>query len=229
MLVPIDDIKKRAVQGASPTLEQFIKPYFENEWHDGLIFPMLLFSSNYSVNGDWAKSRVRRLDFDVQFSGDESDEMLINNLLSKSNSVFGVFASAYISRLAVGTDYRKDELHDAREIMRELYVKADRQPPPYFPDVPPEEEYDVDAIYCYRQIRRHKLVSEKRKNGVIHLEFSGRPALHDFRGKLPQTIKSQYSDTHLVIQNPEVFDSFLAKGNTGNHRGSLLSRIWRKT
>ncbi len=227
MPVPIDDVKKRAVQGASPTLEQFIKPYFENEWHDALNFPMLVLSSNYSVNGDWAKSRVRRLDFDVQFSGEESDEMLINDLLSRRNSVFGVFATDYVSRLAVGSGYRKDELFDAREIMRGVYEKAGKDTPSYFPDIPPEERFDVDAIYCFRQIRRHKLVSEKRKNGVIHLSFTGRPALHEFRGKLPQTIKSQYADTELVIENPEVFDKFLSKGDTGSRRGSFLTKIFR--
>lgn len=227
MPVPIDDVKKRAVQGGSPTLEQFIKPYFENEWHDALNFPMLVLSSNYSVNGDWAKSRVRRLDFDVQFSGEESDEMLINDLLSRENSVFGVFADDYITHLAVDSNYRKDELYDARKIMKEIYTKAGRKVPSYFPDVPPEETFDVDAIYCFRQIRRHKLVKEKRKNGVIHLSFTGRPALHDFRGRLPQTIKSQYSDTELVIENPEVFDKFLSKGNISQRRKGMIARILR--
>ena len=231
MPVSIDDVKKRAVQGASPTLEQFIKPYFENEWHDALNFAKLLFSSNYSVTGDWAKSRIRRLNFDVQFSGDETDEILINDLLSKANPVFGEFSSDYISRLAVGTVYKKDELSDAREIMEELYAKAGRKLPSYFPLTPPEEKYDVDAIFWYNQLRRHKLITESRKNGVIHLEFLTPNALHDCKGRLPQTIKTQFSGSSLVIQNPAVFDKFLEKGKTRKNKplvSGLLSWMRRE-
>ena len=94
MPVMVDDIKKRAVQGKTPALEPFIKSYFEGEWNDKLTYPLLLGSSNYSIEGDWAKSRVRRLNFDVQFSGDESDEILISNLISTKNVAFSAFSSS---------------------------------------------------------------------------------------------------------------------------------------
>ncbi len=227
MPVMVDDIKKRAVQGSTPTLEPFIKSYFEGEWNDRLIYPMILGSSNYTVDGDWAKSRVRRLNFDVQFSGNESDEILINRLISKENTVFSAFSSAYISRLAIGVEYSKDELFNARKIMAEIYAEAGRPIPSYFPHSPPEDNFDVDAIYCFNQVRKHKLVGEKKKKSVVILNFKGRSALHEFRSRLPQTIKYQYSGEEMVIQNREIYEEFMSKGRT-SQGSSILSRILRK-
>jgi hypothetical protein len=226
MPVMIDDIKKRAVQGKTPALEPFIKSYFEGEWNDRLTYPMILGSSNYTVDGDWAKSRVRRLNFDVQFSGDESDEILINQLISKKNVVFSAFSSEYISRLAMGLEYNKDELFDARKVMEYLYSKVGREPPSYFPETLPEDHFDVDAIYCYSQVRSHKLVTEKMRNGVVILTFKGFSAMHEFRSRLPQTIKYQYNGEEMVIQNREIYEKFLAKGRTKNKK-TLFSRFFR--
>jgi len=227
MPVMIDDIKKRAVQGRTPALEPFIKSYFEGEWNDRLTYPMILGSSNYTVDGDWAKSRVRRLNFDVQFSGDESDEILINQLISKRNVVFSAFSTEYISRLAIGLEYNKDELFDARKVMTHLYNMAERDPPSYFPKTLPEDHFDVDAIYCYNQVRKHKLVIEKMRNGVVILTFKGYSAMNEFRSRLPQTIKYQHNGEEMVIQNREIYEKFMSKGKT-NTKQTLIERLFRK-
>lgn len=225
MPVMIDDIKKRAVQGKTPALEPYIKSYFEGEWNDSLTYPMLLFSSNYSVDGDWAKSRVRRLNFDVQFSGNESDEILINDLISKNNTVFSAFSREYISRLATGIEYNQDELYDARKVWKILYEKAGLTRPSYFPEKLPEDHFDVDAIYCYSQVRKHKLVKEKRKNGIIYLTFKGYAALHEFRGRLPQTIKYQFNNEELIIENPKIFEAFMQKGKV-NQKKTIFGKLF---
>ena len=227
MPVMIDDIKKRAVQGKTPALEPFIKSYFEGEWNDKLTYPLLLGSSNYSIEGDWAKSRVRRLNFDVQFSGDESDEILISNLISTKNVAFSAFSSKYINRLAKGIEYNKDELFDARSVLRSLYEEAGLDVPEYFPHTLPEDHFDVDAIYCYAQVRKHKLVKEKKNRGVIILTFKGSKSLHEFRSRLPQTIKTQYTFKELIIENPEIYEEFLVKGNTSKKK-SLISRFFKR-
>jgi hypothetical protein len=227
MPVMVDDIKKRAVQGKTPALEPFIKSYFEGEWNDKLTYPLLLGSSNYSIEGDWAKSRVRRLNFDVQFSGDESDEILISNLISTENVAFSAFSSSYISKLAMGIEYNKDELHDARIVLENLYEEAGLKPPTYFPHTLPEDHFDVDAIYCHSQVRKHKLVQEKKRSGVVILTFKGYKALHEFRSRLPQTIKSQYNNQELIIENPVIYEEFLAKGNTMKKK-SFFSRVFKR-
>ena len=227
MPIMVDDIKKRAVQGRTPALEPFIKSYFEGEWNDKLTYPLLLGSSNYSVEGDWAKSRVRRLNFDVQFSGNESDEILISNLISKRNVVFSAFSREYLSRIALGIEYNKDELHDARLCLKKIYEEAEITPPDYFPHTLPEEHFDVDAIYCYSQVRKHKLVKEKKRSGVVYLTFKGFGSLHEFRGRLPQSIKHQYNNLELIIENPDLYEEFMAKGQT-NKKKSLISKLFRK-
>ena len=153
-------------------------------------------------------------------SGDESDEILISNLISTKNVAFSAFSSKYINRLAKGIEYNKDELFDARIVLRTLYEEAGLDVPKYFPHTPPEDHFDVDAIYCYAQVRKHKLVKEKRSRGVIILTFKGYKALHEFRGRLPQTIKSQFNNQELIIENPYL-RGILGKGNASGKKSVL--------
>ena len=106
-------------------------------------------------------------------------------------------------------------------------MNQDLDTPEYFPHTLPEDHFDVDAIYCYSQVRKHKLVKEKKSRGVVILTFKGYKALHEFRSRLPQTIKSQYNNQELIIENPEIYEQFLAKGNTSRKK-SLISRIFKR-
>ena len=147
--------------------------------------------------------------------------------MTEENSIFGVFVEKYVSQLALGTEYHKDELHYARRIVAEIYVDAGRTLPTYFPHSPPEEVIDVDAIYCYNQVRKHKLVSEKKRNGTVLLNFNGTSSLHEFWSRLPQTIKSTFSNTQLIISNPPIYEDFMQKGVTTQNK-SLLKRIFSR-
>ena len=57
--------------------------------------------------------------------------------------------------------------------------------------------------------------------------FKGSKSLHEFRGRLPQTIKTQYTFKELIIENPDIYEEFLAKGNASGKK-SVLSRFFRK-
>jgi len=45
--------------------------------------------------------------------------------------------------------------------------------------------------------------------------------------RLPQTIKSQFNNQELIIENPGIYEEFLAKGNASGKK-SVLSRFFRK-
>ena len=77
------------------------------------------------------------------------------------------------------------------------------------------------------QVRKHKLVQEKKRSGVVYLTFKGYGSLHEFRGRLPQSIKQQYNNLELIIENPDLYEEFMAKGQT-NKKKSLISKLFRK-
>ena len=60
------------------------------------------------------------------------------------------------------------------EVFLEMYHKAGRDPPSYFPREEPENIYDMDAIFC-REIESWGLFSEETKKttegSILKLEF----------------------------------------------------------
>jgi hypothetical protein len=222
--VSIDDVKKTCFTSAPGSLEEYIKSYFENDWRPELTFPLLMFNTNHDRIDDWAKTRVRRLDFLVKFKDSEKEQMVINNILQRPNNVFSAFAKLYTEELIKDPEFSNDELHLARAILRQLYNLAGRDLPEYFPHRPPEEVYDMDALYCVDR-ERYEIFRESKISGGLRLKFNAWGSLHNFRSRLPPSVSSIVDDKILIIDNPKEYRTFMKKGR-GNSKRGLLSRIF---
>ena len=217
----IDDIKKSCF---TTTLEGNIKSYFENDWRPEYTYPMMIFNTNYDKIDEWAKTRVRKLDFLVRFKESEREQMLINDILQRPNLVFPAFAKLYVEELLKEPEFRNDELHIARAVMSLIYHTADRELPDYFPHVPPEEVYDMDALYCVDR-KRYRIFKESKVRGGLRLEFNEYQSLGSFKSRLPASVSSIKDGKVLVIQNPDEYRKFMQKGRVNSKRG-LLRRIF---
>ena len=224
--VIIDDIKKTCFTSARGSLETSIKTYFENDWRPEFTYPMMIFNTNHDRIDEWAKTRVRRLDFLVKFKQSEKEQMVINDILQRPNRVFSVFAKLYVEELIKEPEFRNDELHIARSVMSQIYDIAERELPEYFPHKPPEEVYDMDALYCVDR-ERFRIFKESKVRGALRLEFNSWGSLHNFRSRLPASVSSIVDDKVLIIQNPDEYRKFMDKGRGDSNTG-ILSRIFRR-
>ena len=221
--VIIDDIKKTCFTSARGSLETNIKTYFENDWRPEFTYPMIIFNTNHDRIDEWAKTRVRRLDFLVKFRESEKEQMVINDILQRPNHVFSPFAKLYVEELLKDPEFRNDELHIARAVMSHIYDIADRELPEYFPHNPPEEVYDMDALYCVDR-ERYGIFKESKIRGGLRLEFNAWGSLHNFRSRLPPSVSSIVDDKILIIENPKEYRTFMKKGRINSKRG-ILSRL----
>ena len=207
----------------SGPFEEIVKSFWEAWWQPGHPSPQLIVSSNTESLKDWAKSRVKRVDFDVYFAPNETNKERLSALLAVENPLFAWFSHEYLTALGQREVANDDELQLAREIMVALYSHANRKVPDYFPLEPVEQVYDPGRIR-WADLLRLKQARIRRENRRLLVYFSTNmqyPEIKDYETDIPQTIRYRREGKMLVIESPQGFDSWL----NGQRPKGLLNRL----
>jgi hypothetical protein len=109
---------------STPNLEEAMKSYWEIWWKSGYVQPQILLSSNVRTLKEWAKSRVKRVDFDVHFAPNERNKERLARIFEIENPLFRWFSGVYLTRMDQGDPASDDELSLARATMVELYERG---------------------------------------------------------------------------------------------------------
>ena len=92
--------------------------------------------------------------------------------------------------------------------------------------MPPEEVYDMDALYCVDR-ERYRIFKESKVRGALRLEFNAWSSIHNFRSRLPASVSSIVDDKVLIIQNPNEYRKFMNRGRGGSKLG-FVNRLFSK-
>ncbi len=200
-----------------PAFQEIVKHYWERWWQPNYIQPQIILSSNDYKLKDWAKSRTKRVDFDVFFPPKEEHVERLAQLLSVRNPMFKWFSHLYIDHLmAYLADERQlgeDELQLARTVMKELYDYAGRPLPEWFPQKPIEEIYDPGRQE-WRDLFNLRKATMRKERGRIVVDFTEdmlQREVMEYVSHLPQTIKAEQKGKTLIIQPPHEFEKWLGK------------------
>ena len=207
----------------SRTFEDITKTHWESSWNENSVFPQLIFTSNAIGLREWAKSRVKRVDFDVHFVQTTRNQERLAQILGSPNPLFGWFATLYLRRIRQGDWLRDDELATSRQVFEELYEHASRPLPAYFPRRPLEETYDPD-LRVWKELVAHRKVRVQANADETIVTFADDlepPEVRDFLGSLPQRIKHRRRGKTVIVESPEAFHQWL-KG------GTSPTRRWRR-
>ncbi len=186
-----------------------LKAYWETWWRGNLDIPQVVLSSNEPRLQDWARSRVKRIDFDVHFASTEKSKRKLKELFERDNSVFRWFCHLYLQRLLTDSEFSDDELHIARAVVRQLYSHAGRALPEFFLDQPVETKYDLgrtrwaDLLYKRRDA---KLEREKERLLVRFPDQMQFWEIRRFEGYLPPEVKARQEGHTIIIETPGEFD-----------------------
>lgn len=186
----------------------------------------LVISSNYQQMHEWAKSRLKRIDFDVHFAQSEKNSAQLAELFRERNPVFGWFASLYLEQLDRLDEPHDDELVLARDVMTALYQRAGRERPAYFPARPLEQLYDPGRMRWRDLLEGTKQAARRRERNRVLIEFAEDLQHHEIRryvALLPQTIKAEVRGKSLIIENPADFERWI-DGERGDRKG-LVARV----
>lgn len=208
--------------------EQVLKSYWEVWWRDDCPVPQLVLTSNAENLKEWAKSRIKRIDFDVHFSPTPNQKSALNKILETENPLFPWFAALYLSRLRDGDVPSEDELETARGVLKDLYQRADRPLPDFFPERPIEEMYDPgrrswrDLLYGLRK------ASVDRRDHRLIVSFTDDMQYSEVRaavGHLPQNVKHEVKGKTIIIESPAEFRSWLGVDRNGDT--NWIQRFWK--
>ena len=205
------------------TFEDIVKSHWETEWNEISGFPQIIFTSNNLNLRDWAKSRLKRVDFDVQFVPTTGTQEHLATILDKPNPLFRWFARLYLQKIAQPGWLTDDEMAVARDVVLRLYQLAGRAVPPYFPRRPLEELYDADLRAWKDLIRQRKAVVHRagKETSVTFRDDLQHQEVQEYCACLPQTVKTRKIGKTLVVENPEHLHTWLESAST-------QSRWWEK-
>ncbi len=199
--------------GSNPTIEKVLKNYWEVWWTSDHPVPQIIMTTNKPNPPEWAKTRIKRINFDVKFDQKnvQASETL-NRILNTRCGFFKLFAWKYLDKLNQPLDSIKeyllvDELSLARTVFRELYEFTDRPVPEYFPSVPVDNIYDTDKMEWIELFRNNVLTENQQANKVI-VQADKNIATYEvekFMAYLPQGVKAKRSGHVIIIEGREKY------------------------
>jgi len=213
----------------SKPFEEVVKSYWEVWWNEELVSPQIILSSNDSRLRDWAKTRIIRVDFDVQFVPNQESRDKLAEVFERENNLFRWFSYSYIKNLQNPNIASDDELKVSRIVMKGLYDYAGRALPEFFPQQPIETLYDPGRREWRNVLNLGKATTSYQDNRLI-ITFSQDMQyweIRDYRAYLPQTVKSQQRGNTLIIETPDQFNSWF-EDKTQHQRRTFWNRLLRR-
>lgn len=208
------------------TFEDVLKSYWEVWWREEYVAPQLVLTGNAENLKEWAKSRLKRIDFDVQFAPNEEQKGKLNKILENDNPISKWFSFLYMDHLHRGASSGEDELGIARGVMRDLYRHAGRPLPSFFPEEPVERLYNPGRRAWQDVLHGLRKASVTRNRERLLIAFKDDMQRHEvlaYAGHLPQTVKHAVKGKTIVIESPREFEEWL--GGRGSGPESWLGRI----
>jgi len=203
--------------------EEVLKSYWEVWWQEDCVSPQIILTGNAENLKEWAKSRLKRIDFDVQFAPDAEQKRRLNEILEVDNPLFKWFSFLYMDHLERGASPGEDELSIARSVIKDLYRRADRPLPSFFPEEPIEHLYSPgrrawqDLLYG---LRKASATGDGERLLIAFKDDMQHPEVRAYAGHLPQTVKHKVKGKTIVIESPREFEEWL-----GGRRQSWPSRL----
>ncbi|MBI3553249.1 MAG: phospholipase D family protein [Elusimicrobia bacterium] len=209
--------------------EEVLKSYWEVWWKEDMVSPQIILSSNAYTLRDWAKSRVKRLDFDVHFAPGGQGKEALAAIFKTENPVFRWFSGLYLESLQQPGPLAEDELEPARRVFETLYARAGRALPDYFPAAPIETLYDPGRR-AWRdlldRLRKAKVEWDSDRASVHFSEDLQHYEIKEYESLLPAGVKHRRRGKALVIETPKEFRAWLEGGERESR--SWLSRLLRR-
>jgi len=218
----------------SSTSDEILKSYWEAWWSDEYIFPQIGFSSNKYTLKEWAKSRIKRIDFNVHFVPSAQNKERLARILEYNNPIYRWFSHLYIEnllRLESFSETAEDDLHVARLTMKSLYKHANRDLPDYFPHEPIEHLYDPGRMKWNELLNWLHKARLKQERGRLRIDFDPdmEYQIQEYVGYLPQIIKHERRGNTLVIETPDEFNNWLKEMTSPQPNWlARISKIFRK-
>ena len=198
--VVFDDIDPSDVDN-----EAFLN-FMQKHWTPEVDIPALAFISNDTLPRNRIQRRAKILNFDVQFKDTHHTAKYVHDLTERSNPLFTWFAHLFQERDVIIRTDDADTLAEARQVFKDLYERADRQLPSYFPEKPAEKQYDIGR-WEWEDAYSSGIVAFTRRNNNLIAQFdeslSVYGSVRQYARTLPKEARATRDGHHIKIRSEE--------------------------
>lgn len=214
----VDDIPK-------DTIHRFdtLRNMWNKNWDGDRDFPAIAFVSNDKRPKKWFRNRAKVLHFDVVFPSTKQSEADVAKLKRRDNRVFNWFATLMLDREVTLGDH-DDTLRDARGVLEDLYARADRDLPAYFPREPAERTHSTGRRRWQNAWEDGMFeVAERRGQLIATFTEFDKPELYRYVKTVPTELRADVEGNRIVIEaGADAFEEWLERDL--RHTG-LLDRV----
>jgi hypothetical protein len=197
----------------------------QKHWTGEADFPALAFISNDNLPRSRIQHRAKVLHLDVQFKQTHKTAEYASNLTERSNPLFTWFAREFRDREIAIREEDDDTLAEARNVLLDLYERAGREPPKYFPRKPAEERYDMGK-YLWQDAVESDLVEFQHRNGKLVAKFDESLSVYssarEYARSLPNGARAGNDGHHVIIKDEDAVKDWFP---FDIDRGGFLSRV----
>lgn len=199
--------------GGVQALESVVKSYWEQGWSRDIPHPQLVLTTNREAFKTWAKTRMKKLAFDIEYGRDAKGTRALSDLFDEPSCLFPAFAREYLESLASGEDLDllDDPIVRARRVFERLYAAAGRRIPAEFPVRAFELEFDHEKNR-WRKLLKLKTARVVRRSDEVCVEFASgflHSDITEYHLMLPQGIKNRRQANLIVIESPAEFEAWI--------------------
>lgn len=199
----------------------------QKHWTGDADFPALAFISNDNLPRSRIQHRAKTLYLDVQFEQTHKTAEYASKLTERSNPLFTWFTQEFRDRDIVIREEDDDTLAEARNVFADLYERAGRELPEYFPKRPAEEKYDLGK-YLWQDAVDGNLVEFQRRNGKLVAKFdeslSVYSSVREYARSLPNEARASNDGHQVIIKEEDAVEDWFPFAINEGDRG-FLSRI----
>ncbi|NLV13214.1 phospholipase D family protein [Haloarcula argentinensis] len=198
----------------------------QKHWTGEVDIPALAFISNDNLPRSRIQHRAKILNFDIQFKDTHQTAKYVNDLTERSNPLFTWFAEIFKDRDVIMRSQDADTLAEARQVFKELYNRANRELPSYFPEEPAEKKYDIGK-WMWEDAYESGLVEFQRRNGNLIAKFDDSLSVYSsvrkYARTLPNEARAQQDGNQIQIKAEETLEDWFPF-NINEDKG-LVSRF----
>ncbi|AXR79909.1 phospholipase D-like domain-containing protein [Natrarchaeobaculum sulfurireducens] len=207
----VDDVTKQQID---QQLDGPLRNYWKN-WPGDVQYPALAFISNNKRPNKWFRNRAKILHFDVFFEGTFKSRHEVGDVIDQQNPLYEWFTHLLGSR-DIELRESNDTLYDARQVFLELYDRAGREVPEYFPRRPADEHYDTAKGKWHRAHDRGQLeFNEYDGNLIAVFNEDMKYDVKAYGRSLPTRMRADVHGLEIEIKHVENFAEWFGDDPVG--------------
>lgn len=196
-------------------MDQIVRSYWDNWWHDGRNHSQLIVTSNRRVPQGQLKGRMKEIVMDARFEDTTENIRHVSSIINDNNPIFLYFSKMYLELMESGIDDLYDHtdcMKVGRKVMENLYSMADMEKPDFFPSKPIETIVDGNGLDWLGMFNSGDAVWKTTPQNELHITFTTGADGYEVKRHMdliPETLGPKKNGQKIIVPVPSEFADWL--------------------